>query len=160
MRICREIARAAGAEALRRRGDPARRRRSPTTPSCSADIRANGVSNLHPVGTCRMGREADAVVDPQLRVHGIERLRVADASIMPSHRRRQHQRALDHDRREVRRHGAPGGAVALRLLERGPPGPHHSSAHANARKRTWRPRSDKNPSVVYHARRAQRGTRR
>jgi choline dehydrogenase len=49
-----------------------------------ADIRARGVSNLHPVGTCRMGREVDAVVDPQLRVHGIERLRVADASIMPS----------------------------------------------------------------------------
>ncbi len=49
-----------------------------------ADIRARGVSNLHPVGTCRMGREADAVVDPQLRVHGVAALRVADASIMPS----------------------------------------------------------------------------
>jgi choline dehydrogenase len=49
-----------------------------------AFIRANGVSNLHPVGTCRMGREMDAVVDPQLRVHGIANLRVADASIMPS----------------------------------------------------------------------------
>ena len=49
-----------------------------------ADIRVRGVSNLHPVGTCRMGREVDAVVDPRLRVHGIERLRVADASIMPS----------------------------------------------------------------------------
>ncbi len=49
-----------------------------------ADIRARGVSNLHPVGTCRMGREVDAVVDPQLRVHGIEGLRVADASVMPS----------------------------------------------------------------------------
>jgi choline dehydrogenase len=49
-----------------------------------ADIRARGVSNLHPVGTCRMGREVDAVVDPQLRVHGIGSLRVADASIMPS----------------------------------------------------------------------------
>jgi choline dehydrogenase len=49
-----------------------------------ADIRARGVSNLHPVGTCRMGREVDAVVDPQLRVHGIDALRVADASIMPS----------------------------------------------------------------------------
>jgi choline dehydrogenase len=47
-------------------------------------IRATGVSNLHPVGTCRMGREVDAVVDPQLRVHGIEGLRVADASIMPA----------------------------------------------------------------------------
>ena len=47
------------------------------------EIRARGVSNLHPVGTCRMGREPDAVVDPRLRVHGIQGLRVADASIMP-----------------------------------------------------------------------------
>jgi choline dehydrogenase len=53
-------------------------------PGLRAHIRANGVSNLHPVGTCRMGRAVDDVVDPQLRVHGIERLRVADASIMPS----------------------------------------------------------------------------
>jgi len=38
---------------------------------------------FHPVGTCRMGVGADAVVDPTLRVHGINGLRVADASIMP-----------------------------------------------------------------------------
>jgi len=47
------------------------------------EIRVRGVSNLHPVGTCRMGHEVDAVVDPRLRVHGIAGLRVADASIMP-----------------------------------------------------------------------------
>ena len=47
------------------------------------EIRVRGVSNLHPVGTCRMGREPDAVVDPRLRVYGIQALRVADASIMP-----------------------------------------------------------------------------
>jgi choline dehydrogenase len=47
-------------------------------------VRANGVSNHHPVGTCRMGKETDAVVDPRLLVYGVERLRVADASIMPS----------------------------------------------------------------------------
>ena len=48
-----------------------------------ADLRNRGVSNLHPVGTCRMGTGSDAVVDPRLRVHGIKGLRVADASIMP-----------------------------------------------------------------------------
>jgi choline dehydrogenase len=47
------------------------------------DLRNRGVSNLHPVGTCRMGTGADAVVDSRLRVHGIRSLRVADASIMP-----------------------------------------------------------------------------
>jgi choline dehydrogenase len=47
------------------------------------DLRNRGVSNLHPVGSCRMGTGADAVVDPRLKVRGIRGLRVADASIMP-----------------------------------------------------------------------------
>ena len=41
-------------------------------------------TTYHPVGTCKMGSDAMAVVDARLRVHGIAALRVADASIMPT----------------------------------------------------------------------------
>ena len=47
--------------------------------------RGCGQTAWHTVGTCRMGsRRADSVVDAALRVHGVERLRVADASVMPT----------------------------------------------------------------------------
>jgi choline dehydrogenase len=46
-------------------------------------IRNSGSSGYHPVGTCRIGKDELAVVDPQLRVRGVEGLRVADASVMP-----------------------------------------------------------------------------
>ena len=72
------------------------------------EIRVRGVSNLHPVGTCRMGREVDAVVDPRsARPWGraaARRRRLDHAAGS----RRQHQRALDHDRREMRRDGPRG----------------------------------------------------
>lgn len=45
--------------------------------------RSNGLSLLHAVGTCKMGIDGNAVVDPRLRVYGIHGLRIADASIMP-----------------------------------------------------------------------------
>lgn len=47
-------------------------------------IRQGATTYFHPTGTCKMGIDAEAVVDPELRVHGIENLRIADASIMPS----------------------------------------------------------------------------
>jgi choline dehydrogenase len=47
-------------------------------------VRQNGQTYYHPVGTCKMGVDNMAVVDPELRVRGIARLRVADASIMPT----------------------------------------------------------------------------
>ena len=49
-----------------------------------ADVRARAQANYHPVGTCLMGDEMDSATNARLRVHGIDRLRVADASIMPS----------------------------------------------------------------------------
>jgi choline dehydrogenase len=47
-------------------------------------VRNNAETTYHPVGTCKMGSDPMAVVDDQLRVHGVDGLRVADASIMPT----------------------------------------------------------------------------
>ncbi len=55
-----------------------------TDAQLDASIREWGGITHHPVGTCAMGVGANCVVDPQLRVHGIAGLRVADASIMPT----------------------------------------------------------------------------
>jgi choline dehydrogenase len=47
-------------------------------------VRNFGSSGYHPCGTCRIGKDAMAVVDPRLRVRGVEGLRVVDASVMPT----------------------------------------------------------------------------
>jgi choline dehydrogenase len=47
-------------------------------------IRGNAHTAYHPIGTCRMGRGANTVVDERLKVHGLEGLRIADASIFPT----------------------------------------------------------------------------
>ena len=49
-----------------------------------AYARQNGRTSYHPTGTCKMGTDEMSVVDPQLRVHGIDGLRICDSSIMPS----------------------------------------------------------------------------
>ncbi|HEX3097811.1 MAG TPA: GMC family oxidoreductase N-terminal domain-containing protein [Usitatibacter sp.] len=65
---------------------PSEWRPGPEVESDAALVKAAGdlgTTIFHPVGTCRMGSDAAAVVDDRLRVHGIEGLRVIDASIMP-----------------------------------------------------------------------------
>ena len=56
----------------------------PGAGSTLAHIRQHADTAFHPVGTCRLGGDADAVVDPWLRVVGVSGLRVVDASVMPT----------------------------------------------------------------------------
>jgi choline dehydrogenase len=48
-------------------------------------LRRAAGGDAHGIGTCRMGHDDNAVVDPELRVHGVDGLRVIDASVMPTH---------------------------------------------------------------------------
>ena len=81
-RIARQIARAAPLAALVE---------EELLPPAGADsdealldfVRATGTTVYHPCGTCRMGSDDDAVVDPKLRLRGLDGLRIADASVMP-----------------------------------------------------------------------------
>ena len=69
--------------------DPFRGREVSPGPTVNTDaeidtyIRNTVITVNHPLGTCAMGRGPDAVVDAELRVHGVEGLRVVDASVFP-----------------------------------------------------------------------------
>jgi len=83
VRLARAIARSRAYNTLR--GQAADPLDSETTPEqVRAFVRRVASTIYHPGGTCRMGRGRDAVVDSRLRVRGIDGLRVADASIMPT----------------------------------------------------------------------------
>jgi len=83
MKMAREIV-------AQRPMDPYREGETSPGAACQTDddwlafARENGQTIYHAAGTCRMGQDERAVVDPSLRVHGLDGLRVADASVMPS----------------------------------------------------------------------------
>ena len=82
VRLVRDLARSKALSSyLKREATPGDDVRSDS--EIAAAVRRYGKTIYHPVGTCKMGVDAMAAVDPELRVRGIERLRVADASIMP-----------------------------------------------------------------------------
>lgn len=81
--VVRDIAQAKAWDGLL--GEPSRPDRHLTEEGHIREFLRNVCETVyHPVGTCKMGSDEQAVVDNQLRVHGIEGLRVADASIMPT----------------------------------------------------------------------------
>jgi choline dehydrogenase-like flavoprotein len=82
IRKCREIcAHPEMAEHIREELTPGVQRSSDA--ELTEEIKLRATTVYHPVGTCKMGLDEMAVVDPRLKVRGIEGLRVADASIMP-----------------------------------------------------------------------------
>jgi choline dehydrogenase len=84
LRICAQLAEAPAMKELL--GPLARPRGATDTGDETLDAALNDGSYTlyHPVGTCRMGRDAASVVTPQLQVRGVRGLRIADASIMPT----------------------------------------------------------------------------
>jgi choline dehydrogenase len=72
----------------------------PGTIDFEVAARARTQTMYHPVGTCAMGNGECAVVDPMLRAHGVDGLRVVDASVMPVIVRGNTNAPTHHDRRE------------------------------------------------------------
>ena len=84
-RLLRRLAAARAAGRADRERNAAGSWRRPATRTLLQDFRARAGTVFHPVGTCMMGADpAVAVVDDRLRVHGLEGLRVMDASIFPT----------------------------------------------------------------------------
>ena len=81
LRFASEIA---GQPALARTVRPYDQPDSDSEQDLRAYLRRHTYTAFHPVGTCRMGSDAEAVVDTELRVRGVQGLRVIDASVMPS----------------------------------------------------------------------------
>ena len=102
--------------AARSRPGPRSRPTSRSSTGCAHDAE----TALHPSCTCRMGMDELAVVDPAtMRVHGLDGLRVVDASRVPVRHQRQHLRAGDDGRREGRRPDPrqhPAASVVGRVL--------------------------------------------
>ncbi|HLZ83586.1 MAG TPA: GMC family oxidoreductase N-terminal domain-containing protein [Caulobacteraceae bacterium] len=80
--MCRELGRQSAFDGIR--AAEVVPGRSMTKAELATFARTAAISFGHPVGTCRMGVGEDAVVDPQLRVRGLEGLRVCDSSVMPT----------------------------------------------------------------------------
>ena len=80
IRMARDVGRQSPLAPFVGKGDRAAQR---TDAEIDAHIRATGITVHHPAGTCRMGTDDAAVVDPELRVRGVDALRVVDASVMP-----------------------------------------------------------------------------
>lgn len=83
LRMCAQIAQAPALGG--RLGSIARPRNSTVLNEATLELALNTCSQTlyHPLGSCRMGTDESSVVDPQLRVRGVDGLRVADASVMP-----------------------------------------------------------------------------
>lgn len=82
--LCREIGADKAYDGLRKRETLPQKEGKLTDAEWREFLAASVNTFFHPTSTCQMGVGEDAVVDPELRVHGIEGLRIADASVMPA----------------------------------------------------------------------------
>ena len=115
LRLARRLAAHPGLQAFGDVTEQAPTAGATTDDEMSTALRQAGQTFYHPAGTCRMGTDPLAVVDPTLRVQGVDGLRVADASVMPT-LVRAHPQAAVHAIAEhavdLLRDGAPSARLA------------------------------------------------